>query len=1248
IWGRMDVGRNKGFEQGSTTNINGWYHWINSGEIQMQSWWPLDGTNFVQMYGDAGIWQEFDIAPYRPCKVSAYLRSNAGDSLRNGKEAFVALEWYDEDGNQIGDTIESTHLTTNTPGDSWVLYAAEGVAPSNAARARRLIVIEGSGDGSVFVDDYQQSPALVVKDHGTAKAAIFLYSAGDILPDGDDDGEMDILPWQWRYDIFGAVVKEYFGIEPAVEVLGTNAYLCLAEYRTCADTTTLWQIKNYLYDRFATNGVGGPDLTFTISSPLFSNMTIRAYEQGRVIETNSDGTIELTLEPDGQEILHVYPTMTNELVCQMGDAYSVIHPMGGDYKNPIVNVKFDTLGQSGLYLVVAFMEVGDNGDGVTNEVYEKVVVPVTGYGTTNIYIYIPDANQNDTDYISTPDGGQYQFAVWLEDGSSNQVTEAASLLTQLEWGVRPTSNLPETINRGVSTNFSLEWEELYEHLYWQHCPMERNDSFPTRIAVYRSLKTEAQYTGHLDRVNAVCDWLESLGYESGNQLDIEFDNVVVSQAGGSGGPTVAFADDMESGTNGWTAEGLWHQSTARADSPTHSWVYNDGTDYDTGIANSGGLVTPWINLSNGVSASVTFKSWYKTEDTGTSWDKKLLLVSTDGSTWTQVKQVSGASEQWTTETCDLSAYAGQQIKLKFLFDSVDGVYNTFEGWYVDGVEVVVWESSETVLFSDDMESGTNNWTAEGLWHQSTARADSPTHSWVYNDGTDYDTGVRNSGALTTPWIDLSAVASATLSFESWYRTEDTGTTWDRKVVYVTTDGTNWTQVLQVSGPDQQWTSWSCDLTPYCGGQVKIKFFLDSLDSLYNAYEGWYVDDVEVKTVAGLGGDIFFEDVESGTNNWVAGGLWHVASDLSSSPSHSWAYNDGVDYDTGVANSGSLVSPWIDLTPAAGATLTFKSWYETEDMGTTWDRKLVYVTTDGTNWTQILQVSGPNKQWVTQTYDLNAYAGEKIKLKFYFDTGDAVYNGYAGWYVDDISVTMVGGGILFFESFAGSELSTNWTRIAGAANWDVSGDIVRAWRIGNDDNILAAGDPAWSNYTVSADIRYNTQDPYLNDAELYVRFVDRDNFVKVLIQNFYGFWRLKYVVRVDTNNALQYWVHSFSKTNRPVEGTWYNLAVDVDGTNYTVRFDGEEVGSFSVPATNFAHATSRVGIGSSADQLGIWEPQKGYFFIDDDEYSFSGNTGHPLDLDWGYLQTFFGTLVLPSVYVMNDAEASNVVTWLYGG
>ncbi len=158
-------------------------------------------------------------------------------------------------------------------------------------------------------------------------------------------------------------------------------------------------------------------------------------------------------------------------------------------------------------------------------------------------------------------------------------------------------------------------------------------------------------------------------------------------------------------------------------------------------------------------------------------------------------------------------------------------------------------------------------------------------------------------------------------------------------------------------------------------------------------------------------------------------------------------------------------------------------------------------------------------------------------------------------------------------------------------------------------------------------------------------------MKVGVRNANGFWRLKFTVRDRTNHVDQGWIHSFTRTNRPAEGTWYNLRARAEGSEYTVFFDGEEVGRFT--ATNFAGG--RIAIGTKAAQLGNWEPVRGYFFIDDDEYSWwtpvegaVASAGKPLNLDWGYLNTFYPMLVLPSTYVMSDLEVSNVCTWIQKG
>ena len=197
-------------------------------------------------------------------------------------------------------------------------------------------------------------------------------------------------------------------------------------------------------------------------------------------------------------------------------------------------------------LKVAFKEKGNNGDSLTNEIYAVATNAVTGQGEWLAYVYIPDCNLNDTDYKSTADGGKYEFAAWLENGGGARVKDAVPRNAILAWGVRPTTNFPATATKGGSVSVPIEWENLYEQLPWQNTPMSRNSSFPGRVALYRSLKTESQFTGHLARANAAANWLESMGYTAGNPLDISFDDVVVSNL---------YSDNFEDGDSaGWTRQ----------------------------------------------------------------------------------------------------------------------------------------------------------------------------------------------------------------------------------------------------------------------------------------------------------------------------------------------------------------------------------------------------------------------------------------------------------------------------------------------------------------------------------------------------------------------------------------------------------------------------------------------------------------------------------------------------------------------
>ena len=85
---------------------------------------------------------------------------------------------------------------------------------------------------------------------------------------------------------------------------------------------------------------------------------------------------------------------------------------------------------------------------------------------------------------------------------------------------------------------------------------------------------------------------------------------------------------------------------------------------------------------------VPFRSWYHTEDTGATYDTEKVYFTRDGSVWTLLAQVSGASHTWQLHSAGLAAHAGASIRLKFEFNTADGWSNNSEGWYVDDILIL--------------------------------------------------------------------------------------------------------------------------------------------------------------------------------------------------------------------------------------------------------------------------------------------------------------------------------------------------------------------------------------------------------------------------------------------------------------------------------------------------------------------------------------------------------------------------------
>ncbi|MEH7418859.1 immune inhibitor A domain-containing protein [Neobacillus drentensis] len=131
--------------------------------------------------------------------------------------------------------------------------------------------------------------------------------------------------------------------------------------------------------------------------------------------------------------------------------------------------------------------------------------------------------------------------------------------------------------------------------------------------------------------------------------------------------------------------------------------------------------------------------------------------------------------------------------------------------------------------------------------------------------------------------------------------------------------------------------------------------------------------------------------------------------------------------TGDESDNNMVTS-VDLTGKSSAILDFDAFYKIEDE---WDYAFVQVSEDnGTTWKSLSNANttsrvvtgvyptipanlpgftGDSNGWTKQTFDLSAYAGKKIQLKFRYIT-DWGYND-TGFFVDNVKVTADGTNVL---------------------------------------------------------------------------------------------------------------------------------------------------------------------------------------------------------------------------------------------
>ena len=154
----------------------------------------------------------------------------------------------------------------------------------------------------------------------------------------------------------------------------------------------------------------------------------------------------------------------------------------------------------------------------------------------------------------------------------------------------------------------------------------------------------------------------------------------------------------------------------------------------------------------------------------------------------------------------------------------------------------------------------------GLWHLSIGRGNdaghSVTHSLYYGQdetalgGGNFNVG-RSAGFVDSPAVDLTAVSGAELSFNYLIETEGSPGFFDQAKVLVSIDGgTTFSEILSnrdalIEGGGS-WREASYNLSAFVGQTIDLRFSFDSVDSIANQFEGWYIDDVVIRPFYTLG------------------------------------------------------------------------------------------------------------------------------------------------------------------------------------------------------------------------------------------------------------------------------------------------------------------------------------------------------------------------------------------------------------
>jgi len=375
---------------------------------------------------------------------------------------------------------------------------------------------------------------------------------------------------------------------------------------------------------------------------------------------------------------------------------------------------------------------------------------------------------------------------------------------------------------------------------------------------------------------------------------------------------VVYEYGFEDGLSGWTTvDGTapteaWHLSTVGAYDGESWWM---GDEELGGYASHRYVVmdTPEITLPAG-SPTMTFNLDWHVEDPGgepagySGWDGCNVRISTDGgANWTVISGIPeytnnslysfgfefgegegiagwcSDSGGWQNASFDLSAYASQNVMIRWAFCS-DPAYDTNDdsemfGMRVDNIDIagIFLSDGEGAAGDDQMVPGYVGDISGDFWELT----DTNPHDGSYSMHCPIEPNLVNY--LITPPIELPTGDDIEILFEYWVYCDmlDSDGDGDNSLedyyqVAVAGDDGTWTQLhyayngnILVSDwmlIDQAyalatfgWHDGTCDLTPWAGQTVKLRFEADTDDNDDGGVgDGLYIDDFRLYSLVPTG------------------------------------------------------------------------------------------------------------------------------------------------------------------------------------------------------------------------------------------------------------------------------------------------------------------------------------------------------------------------------------------------------------